>query len=47
MPKNFKEEYLSVFPNFEENKQINYSQYKDVISPLITVAHNNGFEYLN
>ena len=47
MPKNFKEEYLSVFPNFEHNKQINYSQYKDVISPLITVAHNNGFEYLN
>jgi hypothetical protein len=47
MPKNFKEEYLSVFPNFEDNEQINYSQYKDVISPLITVAHNNGFEYLN
>jgi hypothetical protein len=47
MPRNFKEEYLSVFPNFEDDKQINYSQYKDVISPLITVAHNNGFEYLN
>ena len=47
MPKNFKEEYLSVFPKFEDNEQINYSQYKDVISPLITVAHNNGFEYLN
>lgn len=46
MPKNFKEEYLSVFPRFEANKAIEKDNFKDVISPLITVAHNNGFEFL-
>lgn len=46
MPKNFKEEYLSVFPSFRENEQIGYTNYKDIVSPLITVARNNGFEFL-
>ncbi|GGE25453.1 HNH endonuclease domain-containing protein [Psychroflexus planctonicus] len=46
MPKTFKEEYLSTFPRFTENQNISFDNYKDVISPLITVAHNNGFEYL-
>jgi hypothetical protein len=47
MPKKFKEEYLSAFPNFEANKNIGFDNYKDVIAPLVTVAHNNGFEYMN
>ena len=46
MPKNFKEEYLSIFPRFSENQNISFETYQDVINPLITVAHNNGFEYL-
>lgn len=47
MPKKYKEEYLSVFPRFTENQNIRFDNYKDVISPLITVAHNNGFEFLD
>lgn len=46
MPKNFREEYLSIFPRFSENQNISFDNYKDVIIPLITVAHNNGFEYM-
>ncbi|MFO7743837.1 MAG: HNH endonuclease domain-containing protein [Psychroflexus sp.] len=46
MPKTYKEEYLSVFPDFNERRDIEFKKFKDVVSPLITVAHNNGFEYL-
>ena len=46
MPKKYKEEYLSVFPNFNEQRDIDFTNFKDIISPLITVAHNNGFEFL-
>jgi hypothetical protein len=40
----FMEEYLSIFPNidtFDKNK------FSEIIQPLITIAHNNGFIYLN
>jgi hypothetical protein len=46
MPKKYKEEYLSIFPRFIENQNISYDKYKDVILPLVTVAGNNGFEFL-
>lgn len=46
MPKKFKEEYLSVFPNFDTYQGIGFDKYKDVITPLVTVAHNNGFDFL-
>ncbi len=46
MPKSFKEEYVFMFPRFMENQNISFDTYKDVIVPLITVAHNNGFEFL-
>jgi hypothetical protein len=38
------EEYLTIFPDesiFSKNK------FKDTIQPLITIAHNNGFSFLN
>jgi hypothetical protein len=46
MSKKYKEEYLSIFPRFLENQNISYEKYRDVILPLITVANNNGFQFL-
>ncbi len=43
-PKNkFLEHYLPLFPNqkFEKNK------FEDHIKPMLNIAHNNGFQYLN
>lgn len=40
----YMEEYLTIFPtenDFPKNK------FKDTIQPLITIAHNNGFAFLN
>lgn len=47
MPKKYREEYLSIFPRFSENPNISYDKYKDVILPLVTVASNNGFQFLD
>ncbi len=46
MPKKYRDEYLSIFPRFKDNKSISFDKYKDVIHPLVTVAGNNGFEFL-
>jgi hypothetical protein len=43
-PKNkFLEEYLTIFPDI---KSISKEKYKERVLPLITIASNNGFEYL-
>ena len=42
-PKNrFLEEYLIVFPDMNLNKD----KYEDCIQPMLTIAHNNGFQYM-
>lgn len=42
-PKNiFLQDYLTIFPNLEMDKE----KFKNALQPLITIAHNNGFEYL-
>jgi hypothetical protein len=42
-PKNkFLQEYLPIFPDFKIDK----SKYEDTIRPMLTIAHNNGFQYL-
>jgi hypothetical protein len=38
----FLEHYLTIFPDLE----INEERYKDCIQPLITIASNNGFNFL-
>lgn len=43
-PKNkFLEDYLSVFPDLDMDKDT----FADHIKPMLTIAHNNGFQYLN
>lgn len=44
--KSFKEEYRTIFPNLKHPKELEYEKFKETIQPLITVAYNNGFEYL-
>lgn len=44
-PKNkFLEEYLAIFPDLD--KSFTNANFKDRIQPLITIASNNGFEFL-
>jgi hypothetical protein len=44
-PKNtFLEDYLSIFPNID--KSFTRENFRDRIQPLITIASNNGFEFL-
>lgn len=38
------EDYLSIFPDLDSS--INRSKYNEHLQPLITIASNNGFEYL-
>jgi len=43
-PKNkFLEDYITVFKGLEISKD----QYRDCIEPLLTIANNNGFQYMN
>jgi len=45
-PKNkFLEDYLTLFPLFE-SEQLERNKFLEQIQPLITIASNNGFEYL-
>lgn len=39
------EEYLTIFPDLEDSG-FDYLRYKETIQPLITIASNNGFSYL-
>jgi hypothetical protein len=42
-PKNkFLEDYITVFNDL----QVSESQYRDCIQPMITIANNNGFQYM-
>lgn len=44
-PKNkFLEDYLTIFPDL---KNLNREKFKERIQPLITIASNNGFEFLS
>lgn len=44
-PKNkFLEDYLTILPDFE--KSFTLSKFRERIQPLITIASNNGFEFL-
>ncbi len=43
----FLEEFLTIFPNFHEDNFFDYQRYMETIQPLLTIAHNNGFIYLN
>jgi hypothetical protein len=46
-PKNrFLEDYLTIFPELYE-VGISKEKFKDCLQPLITIASNNGFEYLS
>jgi len=38
----FLEEYLTVFPDLNLDK----ARYYDCIQPMLTIAHNNGFQYM-
>lgn len=40
----FMEEYLSIFPSIET---FDKNKFAETIQPLLTIAHNNGFEYLH
>ncbi|NVK49257.1 MAG: hypothetical protein HWE09_05785 [Cyclobacteriaceae bacterium] len=41
------EDYLSIFPSFDSLKspRISKERFKETKEPLITIAHNNGFEF--
>jgi HNH endonuclease len=44
-PKNkFLEEYLTIFPDYESS--FTKDKFRETIQPLITIASNNGFEFL-
>jgi hypothetical protein len=40
----YMDEYLTIFP---ELNSFSKQRFKEIIQPLITIAHNNGFPYLN
>jgi len=42
----FLEEYLTIFPSLD-SKEVTKQKFKNHIQPLITIASNNGFEYMN
>jgi hypothetical protein len=41
------EDYLTIFPDIEDGDTFDYVRYKEIIQPLITIAHNNGFCFMN
>lgn len=41
------EDYLTIFPILNSINDFEYLRYKESIQPLISIAHNNGFSYLN
>lgn len=42
----FAEEFHTVFPILRDETDFKKEKYLDVISPLVTTAHNNGFDFL-
>ena len=45
--KKFEEEYHTVFPKLKSEEDFVPGRFYDILSPLVTTAHNNGFEYLS
>jgi hypothetical protein len=44
-PKNrFLDDYLTIFPDIEKN--FSKEKFREIIQPLITIASNNGFEFM-
>ena len=41
------EEYLTIFPVLDSLDHFEYTRYKESIQPLVTIAGNNGFGFLN
>lgn len=39
----FLQDYLLIFPDLKLSKQ----KFEELIKPMLTIAHNNGFQYLN
>lgn len=46
LKKRFLEEYITVFKSFNSAKDFNYQKLKETIEPQISVASNNGFQFL-
>jgi hypothetical protein len=45
-PKNkYLEDYLTILPDYTES--FTESRFRETIQPLITIASNNGFEFLH
>lgn len=40
------EEYLTIYPDLSSTHSFDYTKFREGIQPLITIAHNNGFQYL-
>lgn len=40
----YMDEFLAIFPSLNDFKK---ERYYEIIQPLITIAHNNGFHYMN
>lgn len=40
------EEYINLFGKEQQEIDFEYEKFKEIISPLISIARNNGFEYL-
>lgn len=46
-PKNrFLEDYLTIFPDLQEDNGFDFVRYKETVQPLITIASNNGFSFM-
>lgn len=41
------EDYLTIFPILDSINDFEYLRYKENMQPLISIAHNNGFSFLN
>ena len=41
------EEYLTIFPDLDDSNGFDYLRYKESIQPLIMIASNNGFSFMN
>ncbi|BDU25214.1 hypothetical protein FLGSB24_19580 [Flavobacterium sp. GSB-24] len=40
------EDYLTIFPDLQQDTGLDYLRYKQAVQPLVTIAGNNGFLYM-
>lgn len=40
------EDYLTIFPVLDKIEDFGYQRYKESVQPLVSIAGNNGFEWL-